>query len=350
MGAPQSKIRGTAQVPADSTVIKDFVKSSFSNLCHIDSTETLTQHSQINGLTVAPNRFTLKAILKNTKDSVDSGCVLDSPQSSKSSVGFQLDEFEKPPQPTSCWSCYRSQEKLTDNNLLFESYSSSAKSSTSQPDSLRSMRMSTASLSSRRSLPQFEQPPIYQSTSGEYYVAFDESRFVLSNEFNCPNGITVDGHFFQTSEQCYLYQKALFHGNKQLAEQILHTTDVRLLKKMMTPIDKAMSHDKWNKVEVGIMRRTCLAKFSQNPTLRTELFRTGSATLVFATEDDCKWGIGLCLDDSDLADVNNWKGSNLLGQVLSAVRSVLAAQYHEDFRNEQLVVEKRQLKYAQKCE
>jgi ribA/ribD-fused uncharacterized protein len=89
------------------------------------------------------------------------------------------------------------------------------------------------------------------------------------------------------------------------------------------------------------MRRACLAKFSQNPTLRTELFRTGSATLVSAT-DDCKWGIGLPLDDPNVADMNKWRGSNLLGQVLMAVRTLLASQYPDEYQNEQLVTEKRQ--------
>jgi predicted NAD-dependent protein-ADP-ribosyltransferase YbiA (DUF1768 family) len=61
------------------------------------------------------------------------------------------------------------------------------------------------------------------------------------------------GHCFPTSTHCYLYQKALFHGNKQLAERVLEETDVDELRRMMTPI-KVTHHqaEQWNKMQVGV--------------------------------------------------------------------------------------------------
>lgn len=87
-----------------------------------------------------------------------------------------------------------------------------------------------------------------------------------------------------------------------------------------------------------------MAKFEQNPSLRRELFRTGQATLVAAIPD-CRWGVGLEIDDLSLSDPTKWEGSNLLGQVLMAVRTLLASQYIDEYQNEQMVAEKRQ----QKC-
>lgn len=120
---------------------------------------------------------------------------------------------------------------------------------------------------------QFDQAPIYQSTSGDFYIAFDLSRFVFSNDFVCPNNIHVDGkyqkpdvsneqvfpgHCFPTSEHCYLYQKALFHGNKHLVEKILEESDVDVLRKLMASMTH---HDgRWSKVQVGVSFLTELRK------------------------------------------------------------------------------------------
>lgn len=91
-----------------------------------------------------------------------------------------------------------------------------------------------------------------------------------------------------------------------------------------------------------------MAKFNQNPSIRTELFRTGTAILVAAIPD-CKWGVGLGVEDPDVADMNSWRGSNILGQVLMAVRALLVSQYQEEFQNEQSIAERRQQRYAKRC-
>jgi hypothetical protein len=71
---------------------------------------------------------------------------------------------------------------------------------------------------------------------------------------------------------------------------------------------------------------------------------------VAATPNDCKWGIGLRLEEPDVANINKWRGSNLLGQVLMAVRTLLASQYSEEFQNEQPISEKRQEKCTKRHE
>jgi hypothetical protein len=86
-----------------------------------------------------------------------------------------------------------------------------------------------------------------------------------------------------------------------------------------------------------------MAKFGQNPSLRRELFRTGHATLIAAIPD-CRWGVGRSIDDPKLTDASEWRGFNLLGQVLMSVRTLLASQYIDDFQNEQVNAEKRQKK------
>lgn len=72
-----------------------------------------------------------------------------------------------------------------------------------------------------------------------------------------------------------------------------------------------------------IMYRGLMAKFTQNVELREELISTGNAVLVEASPKDRVWGIALFADDPDAFDMNKWKGENLLGFALMAVRNEL---------------------------
>lgn len=45
-------------------------------------------------------------------------------------------------------------------------------------------------------------------------------------------------------------------------------------------------------------------------------------------------GVGLNMDNPDVADDSKWRGSNLLGHLLMNVRMKLAAEYGEEFESE----------------
>ena len=65
-------------------------------------------------------------------------------------------------------------------------------------------------------------------------------------------------------------------------------------------------------------------QFSQNPKLGKYLLATGSNILAEASPHDCKWGIGLSADDPRARNLSEWRGDNLLGQVLMEVRDELS--------------------------
>ena len=61
-------------------------------------------------------------------------------------------------------------------------------------------------------------------------------------------------------------------------------------------------------------------KFTQNPAMKHHLLSTGNKRLAEASPLDPVWGIGLREDDPQANDPRQWRGKNLLGEALSAVR------------------------------
>ncbi len=66
-----------------------------------------------------------------------------------------------------------------------------------------------------------------------------------------------------------------------------------------------------------------LAKFSQYESLKNYLLGTGDRVLVEASPRDRIWGIGLAESDPASQNPYDWKGLNLLGFALMAVREQL---------------------------
>jgi ribA/ribD-fused uncharacterized protein len=82
------------------------------------------------------------------------------------------------------------------------------------------------------------------------------------------------------------------------------------------------------------MKKACLAKFQQNDILRKELFRTGDSVLVEASPSDHTWGVGLKIDNPDVANQSKWRGKNWLGSVLMSVRETLVKEFRDEYQAE----------------
>lgn len=77
----------------------------------------------------------------------------------------------------------------------------------------------------------------------------------------------------------------------------------------------------WNCL--SIVYKGNLAKFTQNQKLQEELLNTEDRFLVEASPLDSIWGIGMAENDEGVDNPLNWKGLNLLGQVLTLVKNQL---------------------------
>lgn len=81
----------------------------------------------------------------------------------------------------------------------------------------------------------------------------------------------------------------------------------------------------WERERFAIVVRGNLAKSGQHPELREYLAGTRARVLAEASPTDRVWGIGLEASDSRAEDPRQWRGLNLLGFALMAVRDRLAA-------------------------
>jgi len=134
--------------------------------------------------------------------------------------------------------------------------------------------------------------------------------------------IEYKGKKFTSSEQLFMWYKAMFFDDEETAEKILKSTrpeEARKLGRLVKNYDDA----EWNKVRVKYMHQAVLQKFMQNEVLKKQLLdkKYDGKQFVEAAYYDRIWGIGYNEDDA-LANIPYW-GRNELGKVLNKVRDFL---------------------------
>ena len=139
-----------------------------------------------------------------------------------------------------------------------------------------------------------------------------------------PTGFLLDGRAFVTAEQWMMYAKAVLFEDMGRAEAILCTNDPGEQKRHGQLVVGFRS-DVWNAHRIGIVYRGNFEKFRQNKGAARQLLNTEPAMLVEANPRDWVWGAGLAVDDPAVQQPRLWKGSNLLGRVLTRVREDLGA-------------------------
>jgi len=141
----------------------------------------------------------------------------------------------------------------------------------------------------------------------------------LGNWYASP--FTVHNIQFINNEQYFMWAKQqLFdRANTTLEAQILSATSPKVMKDLGRLV-KNFDQTTWDQQKFAIMKSGIYEKFTQNPELKQKLLDTKDAILVEASPFDKVWGIGL--NEAD-AKTKPWKGENLLGKALMAVRASL---------------------------
>lgn len=132
----------------------------------------------------------------------------------------------------------------------------------------------------------------------------------------------IDGTMqtFCNAEQYMMYNKACaFPGNEKIAQRILSSADPAHIKNLGRQVQN-FTESGWKKKRMNVVVYGNYAKFTQNPDLKKALLNTGDNILAEASPYDGIWGIKMSASDPGAKDPSKWKGLNLLGHALMAVR------------------------------
>jgi len=148
------------------------------------------------------------------------------------------------------------------------------------------------------------------------YVLFWGS--IFSNFANTPY-ISHDGINFFCTEQEFMYRKAMLFEDEEIADKILKSRDPKQIKKLGRRV-KNYNDVIWDAVRYDAMYTACRSKFTQNEEAKKALLSYPGKTFVEASPFDTIWGIGLGECDYRANNPAFWKGTNLLGQILTRLR------------------------------
>lgn len=156
-------------------------------------------------------------------------------------------------------------------------------------------------------------------TSSEYVLFWGDEPF--SNFTPCR--IEIQGKVFNSSEQLFMYRKAIFFKDYKIAEKILESKTPKEAKALGRKV-KNFNEAAWTAISYSIMKDTVRRKFDQNTWMRQELLAPcyQNKTFVEASPYDRIWGIGFGQNQA-VFHKKDW-GNNRLGQILTELRDEYA--------------------------
>ena len=156
------------------------------------------------------------------------------------------------------------------------------------------------------------------------YTETDTYVLFLRGPFS--NFATVDiqyrGYTFATTEQAFMYAKAVAFSDEVTALKLLDPTLTPWQSKELGRQVKGYTDHVWSQVRYTRMLEVNREKYKKEY-FKKLLLATGTKTLVECNPRDLVWGVGLDENHPDATDPLQWKGQNLLGQVLMQIRSEL---------------------------
>lgn len=144
----------------------------------------------------------------------------------------------------------------------------------------------------------------------------------LSNFYKASFYSDLYGKTFKTTEQYFMYEKAVFFKDFEAAEKILKTDDPQKAKDLGRLVKNYVNAE-WAKIRYDVMLDANILKFTQNEDIKAKLLATGDKLLIECNLKDAIWSCGLDMSNPDVLDKSKWAGTNLLGEVLMEVRTYL---------------------------
>lgn len=153
-------------------------------------------------------------------------------------------------------------------------------------------------------------------------VAFFGTDAPLSN-FH-PATFTEGGISYSSTEQYYQVKKAEHFLDDQRAAKMMRMTNPVDIMRLGKNVNN-YKEDEWEPVCRDVMMRGNLAKYTQNPCLRSFLLATGDKELLESSRHDLYWGTGVGLNSKYALTTNEFRGKNHMGRLLSSVREHMEA-------------------------
>ena len=128
---------------------------------------------------------------------------------------------------------------------------------------------------------------------------------------------------FTSTEQGFMYFKALYFGDYTKADEIYNTLTnpgrCRRLGRQVEDYDE----ESWSKIRYGVFEDLIYQKYLQDKELQKRLLSPefDGKLFVEASPIDKIWGIGMSEDNPDILDETKWRGLNYLGRILTDVRA-----------------------------
>lgn len=134
--------------------------------------------------------------------------------------------------------------------------------------------------------------------------------------------VDVGGAEYNCCEQFMMAHKAKLFNDPETLAKIMDSDSPKEQQHLGRKV-KGFNSTLWNENKVRIVFGANFLKFTQHEDLKNRLLATQDKTLAEASPDDLVWGIGFAAEAPEALHANKWKGQNLLGEVLMAVRAHL---------------------------
>lgn len=173
-----------------------------------------------------------------------------------------------------------------------------------------------------KDLPPSLQPEKTSVVETEDSVAFFTKNAIFSNLNPLP--IKLKGTTFSCNEHFFQYEKALYFKDNETAEQILMEKDPFEMMNLAKNI-KNYKHKDWLEQAEKVLTEANSAKYSQNAVARQALLATGEKKLGEASLN-AFYGTSVGLFSKNVSDTTKWTGKNLMGKILTKIRTNLKGE------------------------
>lgn len=161
----------------------------------------------------------------------------------------------------------------------------------------------------------------YQRTKFKFDVNFNRWQ-----NLDYPEGTDATICEFTSTEQGFMYYKALYFDNQELANKILNESNPDKCRKMGRQV-KGYDDVKWSKIRYDIFYMLNYAKYTQDKHLQEKLLdpKFDNKIFVEASPIDKIWGIGYDENNPNIEYLTMYWGKNYLGRILTNIRKRLNA-------------------------